>query len=212
MRPQLRIFENERVALPILVRRLGLISALGIVVRVQKAIYEGLPYCELPESESEPERESREQLAPAIALYQELKRRELGDDALEITREIVLRAGMLFKERQLEKSEVEDIFAVDEDKRETAKEELHKCYPNAELESDYVGGDKACFTMTSCRIRTLCCQCDVPELTTVFCELDRMFLEEDNPRIMVEQSKRIADGASNCPFEIYHIRDVTTPH
>jgi hypothetical protein len=212
MRPQLRIFENERVALPILIRRLGLMSALGIVVRVQKAIYEELPYDDLPEAENEPERASREQLAPAISLYQELKRRELGDSALEITREVVLRAGMLFKERQLQKSEVEDIFAVDESKRQTAREELHKCYPNAELEWDYVGGDKARFTMTSCRIRKLCCQCNVPELTTIFCELDRMFLEEDNPRIMVEQSRRIADGANNCPFEIYHIRDVNTPH
>lgn len=212
MRQHLRIFENERVALPVLVRELGVICAIGLVVRVQKSLFDGAPYQSLSPDVSEDERRCREQIGPAIALYQELMRRGLGERAYPIVREIILDAGLKFLTRTLSDNSVADLLAQDNPERMKTVEKLGRSFPNAEIRWERVDQEAAEFTVTHCRFPAICESCGVPELAPVFCEVDEYFFQNNSHNVMLFRETTIAEGGQVCPFKLFWVDDDAPIH
>lgn len=212
IRQHLRIFENERVALPVLVRELGVICAIGLVVRVQKALFDGAPYQSFPQNVSESERRCREQIGPAIALYQELKRRDLGDRAYPIVREIILDAGLKFLTRTLSSNSVADLLDQDTAERMKTVEKLGRSFPNAEIRWDRVDHEAAEFTVTKCLFPAICQSCGVPELAPIFCEVDEYFFQNNSRNVTLFRETTIAQGGHECPFKLYWVDDDAPVH
>ena len=76
--PWQKLDANERLAAPILIRELGVLNALRVGRRIRRRA-KRRAFAALGEPTCEDDRLSREQIGPAVLLYQEA--REVVDDA-----------------------------------------------------------------------------------------------------------------------------------
>jgi len=193
---------EKRAAFGVLVDELGLFRALKIGGRLQRQRFAGEPFDDLPPPEDEDERLSREQIAPAIVLYRQLRRDVSQNRAYEITERVVVEASVHFLARTIGRLPREKLIEMGEDEREEFVRARGSDFFNATIEWDRISRDAVEFTVTHCAFPELCEEAGVPELAPVFCEGDREFFGGVESDVELERPHTIAQGGPDCPFRI----------
>ena len=62
------------------------------------------------------------------------------------------------------------------------------------------GTDRASFTVTSCTFPALCASAGMPEIATLFCEVDAHYFGGVDRDLALERPHTLAGGGPNCPF------------
>lgn len=193
---------NERIAAPILLREIGVLDALRVGRRIRRRERAGEPFAALPGPADERERLSREQIGPAVLLYQELARVAGSERALAITEEVVVEAAVIFLTRTIGPLRRSDIEGMSEDEKEVFAKERGERFFNATVDWKRIATDRVEFDVVACQFPRLCRELGVPELAPVFCRGDERFFGGIEPDVRLERSQTIAGGASHCPFTI----------
>jgi hypothetical protein len=190
-----RFFNADDLAsLPVLLREVGLLDALRVGARVKAAVNRGEPYLGWPDPADAKERDSRAQIGAAILLYRELTASRGADEALRITREVVIEAACAQLRRQigpLRRQELERLAPERGDK-----------FVNADMVWGDINATGLSFTVTRCRFPAICATAGVPELSPVFCAGDAKFFGTIEPEVELLRGPTIAEGAGSCGFEI----------
>lgn len=200
--PWQKLDANERLAAPILIRELGVLNALRVGRRIRRRAKAGEPFAALGEPTCEDDRLSREQIGPAVLLYQEA--REVVDDAraLALTEEVAVAAALIFLRAQLGELRRDELASLTPEGRAQFAEERGARFFNATMRWDEVSGERVRFTVTSCRFPPLCAAAGVPELAPVFCEVDARYFGTVEPDIVLTRPTRIAAGDPECAFTL----------
>lgn len=200
--PWFKLDPNERLATPILLRELGILTALRVGRAIRSRQRRGEPFADLAPPDGEHERLSREQIGPAILLYTELRQRIGQEEALRITEEIVIEAACVFLRESIGPLRRADLEQLDEAGQETFVKERGERFFNATVDWQEIGGERVRFTVTHCRFPPLCAATGVPELAPVFCKGDARFFGSIEPDVTLLRPHTIAEGASTCPFTL----------
>lgn len=193
---------EQRAAFGVLVDEFGLLQALKVGGRVQRQRFAGAPFDELPPPEDDDERLSREQIAPAIVLYRQLRRDVSEERAYAITERVVVEGAVHFLGRQIGRLPRDELVAMGDAERDNFVRERGENFFNATIEWDRVSRDAVEFTVTHCAFPGLCEDAGVPELAPVFCEGDRKFFGGVESDVQLERPHTIAQGGPDCPFRI----------
>ena len=189
-----------RAALKCLIRQVGFqksVSLLGGLILDQ---IRGRPFHTLSKAIDRKERDSREQLGPAILVYQRLCKQYDQSRALEITRQVVIASGRVFLSTVLKSLDISYLISLPQDERENYLRPLLDPVPNALYTLKFDTNNRVYFTVQACRFAQLCTQLKVPELAPLFCEVDDYFFRHDLPQVDLERSTTIAHGGQQCPF------------
>jgi len=197
------IKREDIVGFRILVDELGLVDALRIGGRTQRRLLGGEPFDHLDAPHNDDERQSREQIGPAIVLYRQL-RREYGEDrALAVIERVIIEASVVFLSKTVGRLRRDDLLAMGDDEREAFVRQKGRHFANATLTWDHIGAESVEFTVTHCRFPPLCEKAGVPELAPLFCRGDAEFFGGVEQDVDLERPHTIAEGAETCPFHIY---------
>jgi len=192
----------DRVALRVLVRRLGLLRALRAGVAVQWRTARGEPFADLPPAEGFAETGSRAQAGPAIVLYRVLAQRHDPSVALQITGEVIEEAALVFLRQSLGFIERDEVTGLDDDARRRFAEERAARFPNATLTFDEIGPERVRFTVHRCRLVELVHHAGHPELAPLFCRGDARYFGEVQPGVRLTRPGTLAQGDPSCPFTL----------
>jgi hypothetical protein len=134
-------------------RALPVQQALAVLWDVMRMQVRGEPFSHLGHPEDERDRLSRRQIGPAILLYRSLRMRVDPDQALALTREVVLSSGVVFLEALLADVDPREAAPTEDPKRKL--ESLAERFFNAEGELVLLGERSASFDV--CRAASWSC-------------------------------------------------------
>lgn len=197
-----KIDPTERLAIPILLRELGIFRSLRLGGRIRKRKDAGEPFAALEPPASEDERLSREQVGPAILLYQELQRFVDQREAYRITETVVVAGAVLFLGQTIGPLRRAELDAMDQAARDEFVKDRGGRFFNATVRWDQISGKEVAFTVLHCKFPPLCAAAGVPELAPVFCKGDEKFFGTVEPDVRLVRLQTIAGGAENCPFRL----------
>ena len=189
-----------KAALKVLYQRLGLWGALHIIVRVIRGKMTGAPFAGWPKAQQRRERESRQQLGPAILVYRALLKRYSPSHSLLVTSDVVTASGRAFLNQVLSELDIDHLISLPNDQRSAYLTPILSPIPNALFELSFDTENKVRFTVKSCRFVGLCAELGHPELAPLFCAVDDHFFRHDLPQVNLERATTIAHGGEQCPF------------
>jgi hypothetical protein len=193
---------NDRYALPILVRDLGLLGALRVGLRVKRRLGRGEPFEALGPPADANERLSREQIAGAVVLYRELLSVRPPAEALSLTEEVVIAAGVAFLRQMLGTLDRDELERLDEGARAEFARDRAARFFNATMRWDEIGGDRVSFTVTSCHFPRLCAEVGASQLAPMFCRVDAHFFGSVAADVTLIRPQTLATGGTSCPFTL----------
>ena len=182
------------LALQLLRRRLGALGAARVLGAVAAASLRGEPFPGRPVDARD--RLTRRQAAGPVLVWRALRPR-LGDaEALALTRELVLAAGVRFLApllARLDPAEVRDVAALSP---------FAGRFFNAEGTLERLEGDPpgVLFTVHRCRFVELLDAADARPLAPLFCEVDAAFFRPAYTPIRLERPSTLAAGGPICDF------------
>ena len=118
-------------ALGILRRNLGLWTALRVGIAVERRVKAGEPFLSLPPAEDEKERGSREQLGPALVLFEELCGVVTSSEARRITADVVEIGAHIFLRQSIGVLDRSKLAAMDDAGRHAYVQARMSRFPNA---------------------------------------------------------------------------------
>lgn len=141
----------------------------------------------------ERDRLSRRQCGPAVLLYRTLLEETTMERARAITREAVIAGAMPFLDVMIPPLSVSELAAQ--------APELARRFFNAEGEAQVVDdGTAVTFDVYRCRFVELLSAAGASELTSLFCEVDRMFFDGKRRPVAMYRRLTLAGGDERCDF------------
>lgn len=198
----LGIPEQDWAAFTVLRQRLGLWSALALAWRADRRAKAGHPFEKLPSTEDPKEIASREQIGPAIVLYQELCKRMEAEAAYAIVAEVVEAAAHVFLRDTIGPLNRSDLMALDADEKVGFLEDRLGRFPNTTTRVDRVDDTEVNFTVTRCSFVGLCRDVGLPALAPMFCAVDASYFGNVEPGLELVRPTTIANGGDTCPFSL----------
>jgi predicted ArsR family transcriptional regulator len=192
---------SSLVATKVLWRRLGL-RAIGVLGEVGAAQARGDPFRHLPKPRDLREELSRRQAAPAVLLFKALRKRLGGDEALSLTREVILEATVIFLGFAIGPLDRDELMALSEAEREALVRRLGVRFFNATVRWDEISSERLRLTVTHCLFPDLCREGGAPEVAPLLCQGDAVYFEEVLGTVELNRPGTIAEGAEVCPFEL----------
>ena len=189
-------------AMRILVRRLGAARALGVMSEVACAQGRGEPFGHLAQPGEAREALCRQQAGPAILLHRSLVRRMAADQALAVTREVVVAGAVIFLAHSLGRLSREEIMALSSARREAFVKELGAKFFNATLRWDEISGERLRFTVTHCRFPELCATAGAPEVAPLLCQGDAVYFGDVLGTVLLTRPHTLAEAGPDCPFTL----------
>ena len=189
-----------KAALKVLHQRLGLWSALLVIIRVVWGQLTGAPFAGWPQAKQRRERESRQQLGPVILVYRALLTRYPQPHSLAVTSDVVAASGRAFLSHVLSGLDIDHLLSLPDDQRGAYLAPILSPIPNALFELSFDTEDRVHFTVKSCRFVGLCAELSHPELAPLFCAVDDHFFRHDLPQVNLDRATTIAHGGDQCPF------------
>lgn len=183
---------GARIVLAALVRRLGVIGALGALARVGAWKARGAPFRALGPARDERERLSRAQAGDLVLLDRAVRCAAGPDVALAVAREAVLGGAVPFLDAMIPRFSAERLAAV--------APELVARFFNAEGEARVIDGVFH-FDVARCRFVELLDAVDARHLAPLFCEADHAFFGGGHRPVTLRRSRTIAGGAAGCDFQ-----------
>jgi hypothetical protein len=193
---------EDSAAFKILIEELGLVDALRVGGRTQRRVFAGEPFDQLDPPETEGERQSREQIGPAIVLYKELLRDRDRQRALEVAERVIIEASIIFLGKTIGRLRRSELLDLGDRQREEFVRRKGDKFFNATLEWEQIEVDTVEFTVTHCEFPPLCEKTGVPELAPLFCKGDAQFFGDVEEDVDLDRPHTIAEGAETCPFRI----------
>jgi hypothetical protein len=200
--PWHKLDADERIGAPILIRELGIWTALKVGRRVRRELKSGAPFVHMEPAANERDRLSRGQIGRAIVLYSTLQRYRSQEQALRLTRAIVVEAACVFLGEQIGSLSRASLANIPQPERRGWVEEKGSRFFNATMRWDRVDDRGVDFTVTACAFPPLCVAAGVPELAPIFCAGDAKFFGAVEPNVMLDRPKTIADGDECCVFRL----------
>ncbi len=193
---------ESKAAIRVLQKEFGLFRALQLGLRIRKREKRGEPFSSIPAAANEREKLSRNQIGPAINLYRELSIDHSRDEAIRITRDVVIQSTLVFLRRTIGPIRRETLGKMNPEEREGWVRKTGDQFFNAEMEWKQIDGERVDFDVTACHFPVLCQAAGVPELAPVFCQGDAVFFGQVEPDVAFQRDKTIAEGASRCEFRM----------
>jgi len=198
----LGIPDQDWAAFKVLRKRLGLWSALALAWRAERRTKAGHPFENLPTSDDPKEIASREQIGPALVIYQELTKRMDEEAAYAIVAELVEAAAHVFLRDTIGPLNRRDLVVLAPDEKVTFLEERLDRFPNTTTRVDSVGDTEVNFTVTRCSFVRLCREVGLPGLAPMFCAVDASYFGNVEPGLELVRPTTIASGGDSCPFSL----------
>ena len=198
---------EERLAIPILLREVGVIKSILLGARTRKRQDAGEPFQMLGPPSDDNDKLSRDQVGPAILLYQELAKLVSRDEAYRITEKIVVTGAIPFMQERIGPIRRAELESMDQQARDEFIQIRGTRFFNATVRWDEVSARAVNFTVLSCTFPPLCAAAGVPELAPIFCKGDEKFFGSVEPDVRLERPQTIAEGAPNCPFYLRWVDD-----
>jgi len=192
----------NRVGFKALVGEVGWWEAFQVGAKVEAARLRGEPFEDLEAPASRAEKMSREQMAPAVLMYRELRGRYEQSRAYEIAEAVVTASAVAFLGRTVGRLRREELIELNEEERRAFVTGKGEQFFNAEVEWEAIEAERVAFTVTRCHFVELCERLGVPELAPVFCAGDGEFFGGVEEDVALERETTIAKGGDVCPFRI----------
>ena len=188
-------------ALITLVKGLGWRNTWRVLSAMRSLQKQGEPFGHLPPPEEERDRQSREQIGPAILLYKAIQS-VAPEYALPITQRIIVADGIRFLRKTLGRLSPTQLAALPPEDREQFAKVRGERFFNATIQWDHIERDRVQFTVTGCRFPPLCKAAGVPEIAPLFCLVDERYFGTVEDNVVLERPFTIAEGAKTCPFTL----------
>lgn len=195
-------FQTSLLGLNRLIKHVGLGQALAIGFKLTLQQLRGEPFKQLEKAASIREKLSRKQIAPAILLYRELRKNYDETKALTICQDIVVDGTLLFLNQAIGPIKKEAIKQMKPAQRTRWITNIADKFFNATINWHSIGATEISFTVTQCQFPQLCQKVGAPELAPLFCVGDHHFFNQPEHFVQLSRSQTIAEGASNCPFNL----------
>lgn len=179
-------------------RALPVQQALAVLWDVVRMQVRGEPFGHLGPPEDERDRLSRRQIGPAILLYRALRLRVDATQALALTREVVLAAGVVFLEALL--ADVDPREAPPTEEPRTKLEALAQRFFNAEGELVLAEERRASFDVCRCRFVELLDAADARVLGPLFCEVDATYFRSEFTSLRLTRTSTRMQDDPRCDF------------
>ena len=186
-----------RAALGIMISELGIWTSIRLSTYVLiRSIFDD-PFKNLDKPSDTSDRLSRDQLRPAVLVYQYLMTKRDPTEALQCTELIVQASGRAFLRSLLDGLDL--VTLVQSNDREVILRDRLKAIPNATFSLKFVE-DQLHFTVSACHFVRLCHLLSHPELAPLFCSVDEAFFGHDLKGVHLERDTTLAQGGECCPF------------
>lgn len=179
-------------------RALPVQQALAVLWDVMRMQVRGEPFSHLGHPEDERDRLSRRQIGPAILLYRSLRMRVDADQALALTREVVLSSGVVFLEALLADVDPREAAPTEDPKRKL--ESLAERFFNAEGELVLLGERSASFDVCRCRFVELLDAADARILGPLLCEVDASYFRQEFTTLRLSRTTTRMQNGERCDF------------
>jgi len=189
-------------AMSVLYRKLGTVRMAKVTAAISLAQARGEPFKTLAPPEDERERLSRKQAGPAILLYKALREVVGPEEALELSREVVIDGAVRFLGHSVGPLDRETMAGLDDAQREKLIRSMGERFFNATLRWDEISVERIRFTVTRCRFPELCRVAGVPEVAPLLCAGDAVYFGEVVGTVEMQRQDTIAGGAECCDFEL----------
>ncbi|MDP7034015.1 MAG: L-2-amino-thiazoline-4-carboxylic acid hydrolase [Planctomycetota bacterium] len=189
-----------------LIRGLGLWGAIHVGWKVECAERRGEPWEEMEPPSSPEEAASREQAGGAILLYRELCRRIGDEQALALTRTIILDSSVPWMRYAVGSLDAVQYRKLSAEGRKSLVQEKSRSFFNMTIDSIHAEEDGAGFVVRHCRFPELCQAVGVPQLAPLFCEVDAHYFGGVEPSLVLSREETLATGGKCCPF-VFHFNE-----
>ena len=184
----------------ILNKEVGLIKTLQIFNKLQFAMMFNNPWKSIPAPKNKNERTSRKMLSPLIILYQILKRDFPEREALKILEEIIIRISVMFMKKQIPKIDSERLKELEKKEREEYILNISGRFFNAEIKRINFTPTTFTYIIDQCYFVYLLKKINCSELCSFFCKADFLYFKKEQPKIIFERNKTLAEGHDFCDF------------
>ena len=198
-------------AFAILRRELGFWRAVKVGWTVENRTRRGDPFTGWSAPDDTSEAQSREQLGPALVLFEELCRTMESEQAKTITAMVVEAGAHIFLKASIGVIRKADLMQLDQGAREAFVAERMDRFPNATVTWDSISANHVSFRVTDCRFVRLCNEAGHPDLAPIFCAGDATYFGSVEPGVTLERPTTIAEGGSECPFTLRFAESGKTP-
>lgn len=179
-------------------RALPVQQSLAVIWDVVRMQVRGEPFSHLGHPEDERDRLSRRQIGPAILLYRALRLRVDAEQALALTREVVLSAGVVFLEALL--ADVDPREADPALEPRTKLESFSERFFNAEGTLTVADARTASFDVCRCRYVELLDAADARILGPLFCEVDASYFRQEFTSLRLSRTQTRMQNGKTCDF------------
>ncbi len=194
---------SERRALRSVLKRvapaLSPLALARVVARVGIGSARGEPFRSLPRADDRREALSRQQLQGAVLLRRALAREVRPDDAMAITRDVVLDAGETFLGTQLAEVSPHELLASDAPDVMIGRIVGRFFNAEGDVEGD-VDAREVRFAVRQCRFVNLLDAIGEREMMPLFCEVDARYFSRDDAPFALERPATLARGDAYCDF------------
>ena len=197
--PRHILMKQEWLGFRVLSRHLGWLQAMGLGIEMKRMLASGEPWSGMDAPADPREQWSREQIGPAIVLYQLLAARHL-EDPLNVTREVVTEGAVPWMQWAVGTIDPERYRSMSETTRTTWFKEKTKTFVNMTIGTQKTRDDGASFVVNSCSFPTLCERAGVPELAPIFCAVDAHYFGSVQKGIILNRPSTLADSGEHCSF------------
>jgi hypothetical protein len=192
-------FQQDWLGAQVLFGELGIRVTLGLLPELKRRERQGAPWMGLGEPSSEAEKWSREQIGPAIALYQVLRDREVANP-LDVIRKVILGSTVPWMKWAIGTISPVHYRAMTPGERLAWIEGKTSGFFNMELTDLAAHEEGASFRVVKCFFPGLCAQAGVPEMAPLFCEVDAMYFGGVQKGIELDRKETLAQGGTHCGF------------
>ena len=186
----------------ILLRRLGFLPGLRLLIKLTVEQLKGAPFQNLQPALTTRDIQSRTQIGPAIILYKILRQSRSEEDALSISKEVIISSTLLFLNQAIGPIDPKQLAALSLSERESWVKERAEQFFNATMEWQTITAEEVSFTVTRCTFPELCKETMVPELAPLFCAGDQEYFGTTQELVQLHRPATIAAGAQSCPFSL----------
>ncbi len=183
-------------------RGFGRVETAAILAEVGMRNATGRPFRKVSKPVDAREAATRDELAPAVNLYQVLREWQGDARAFEIARRIILNSSLLHLRAIYPDFRRGSFLSLVEGGSDEAARRLAADFPFADTEVIEMSPLRAAFDVVACRIPATLASVDAGALASVFCEVDRLYFPIYEPDVKLERETTIAEGAGRCPFRL----------
>ena len=183
-------------------RALGNRRALRVLLEVGRRNATGAPFKKLPPATDPRDQATRDELAPAVNLYQVLQDHLPEPRALEVARRIILNSSLFHLRATYPDFHRGNFLDLVEGDPGVASSRLATDFAFADTRVLEITEEKAAFDVEYCRIPGTLELVGAERLAPIFCEVDAVYFPIYEPDVVLTRPHTIVHGDAICDFRL----------